>query len=217
MKIHNVLQGSEDWFEVRKLKLTGSKATAIASNGTGLKTLVTELILDMFIEKECFTNKDIERGNELETIAREKYSFENKVDVIEVGFIEHTEHSGYSPDGLVNSDGLVEIKARNNKIHLELLQTQNIDTGTVWQMQMGLLITDRKWCDFISYNPNFKNSMFVKRVYRDEDAILKLKNGIIEGTKMIKLMLNDNIVKEEIEHITNGNNIIKGYRNNCKI
>ena len=200
MVIHNMLQGSDEWFEVRRLKLTGSKATAIASNGAGLKTLVTELILDMFTEKESYTNKDMERGNYLEPIARAKYEFEYGVDVIEVGFIEHTEYSGYSPDGLVNDDGLIENKSRNNKIHLELLRTKKIDTGTVWQMQMGMLVTGRKWCDFISYNPNFKNSMFVQRVYRDEVAISKIENGIIEGTKLIKEMLNDNIVKEEIEY-----------------
>jgi len=199
MIIHNIQQGSDVWFEVRKLKLTASKATAISANGAGLKTLVNELILDMFIDKEAYTNANLERGNELEPIARSKYEFEYGVEVLEVGFIEHTEHSGYSPDGLVGDEGLIEIKARNNAIHLELLRTKKIDTGTVWQMQMGMLVTGRKWCDFISYNPNFKNSMLVIRVERDEIAISKIEKGIVEGTKMIKELLEDPIVKDEIE------------------
>ena len=199
MIIHNIEQGSDVWFEVRKLKLTASKATAISANGAGLKTLVNELILNMFIDKEAYTNANLERGNELEPIARSKYEFEYGVEVLEVGFIEHTEHSGYSPDGLVGDEGLIEIKARNNAIHLELLRTKKIDTGTVWQMQMGMLVTGRKWCDFISYNPNFKNSMLVIRVERDEIAISKIEKGIVEGTKMIKELLEDPIVKDEIE------------------
>ena len=198
MIIHNIQQGSDVWFEVRKLKLTASKATAISANGAGLKTLVNELILNIFIDKETYTDANMERGNELEPIARSKYEFEYGVEVLEVGFIEHTEHSGYSPDGLVGDEGLIEIKARNNAIHLELLRTKKIDTGTVWQMQMGMLVTGRKWCDFISYNPNFKNSMLVIRVERDEIAISKIEKGIIEGTKMIKELLNEPIIQDEI-------------------
>ena len=198
MIIHNIEQGSDAWFEVRKLKLTASKATAISANGAGLKTLVNELILNMFIDKETYTNANMERGNELEPIARSKYEFEYGDEVLEVGFIEHTEHSGYSPDGLVGDDGLIEIKARNNAIHLELLRTKKIDTGTVWQMQMGMLVTGRRWCDFISYNPNFKNSMLVIRVERDETAISKIEKGILEGTRMIKELLNEPIIQDEI-------------------
>ena len=202
MIIHkDLIQGTEEWFEVKKLKLTASKATAISANGAGLKTLVNKLILNTFFDKETYTNANMERGNELEPIARSKYEFEYGVEVLEVGFIEHTEHSGYSPDGLVGDEGLIEIKARNNAIHLELLRTKKIDTGTVWQMQMGMLVSERKWCDFISYNPNFssKNSILVIRVERDETAISKIEKGIIEGTKMIKELLSDPIVKDEIE------------------
>lgn len=200
MKIHNMEQGTPEWHEVRKGKLTASHGTAIASNGAGLKTYVKNIILAMFTEKKPLTGGDIERGNELEPIARAKYEFEKNVEVIEYGFIEFSKRCGYSPDGLVEEEGLIEIKARNDAKHLDLLLTGKIDTGTVWQMQMGMLVTNRKWCDFISYNPNFKkNSLYIKRVHRDETAINKLRKGIYEGSKMIEELLSNAIIQEEIK------------------
>lgn len=204
MIIHNMEQGTDEWFEVRKGKLTASNGTAIATNGAGLKTYVKEVVLALFTTKKPLTGADFDRGNELEPIARMKYEFEKNVEVLEVGFIEISNRAGYSPDGLVGEEGLIEIKARNDAKHLDLLLTNKIDSGTVWQMQMGMLATNRKWCDFISYNPNFKkNSMYVKRVYRDELAIQKLRKGIYEGSKMIEELLIQPFIQEEIKLANN--------------
>ena len=165
MIIHEIEQGTPEWHALRKGKLTASNATAIGNNGAGLKTYVDKIVLNMVKEEEQKTSKDIERGNELEPIARLKYEFEKGVQVREVGFIQHCEHSGYSPDGLVGDDGLIEIKARNNANHFKLITSDNpakaVSSDARWQMQMGMLVSGRKWCDFISYNPNFKHSLFV--------------------------------------------------------
>lgn len=204
MKIHNMEQGTPEWFEVRKGKLTASHGTAIATAGAGLETYVKEIVLNYFTTKKQLVGADFDRGNELEPIARMKYEFEKNVEVVEVGFIEISNRAGYSPDGLVGDEGLIEIKARNDAKHLDLLLTNKIDSGTVWQMQMGMLATNRKWCDFISYNPNFKkNSMYVKRVHRDEVAIQKLRKGIYEGSKMIEDLLRQPFIQEEIKLANN--------------
>lgn len=206
MKIYkDIVQGTEEWHELRKLKLTASNATAIGNNGKGLETYITKLILRTFIDEVHVTSKDIERGNELEPIARMKYEFEKGVEAYEVGFIERCSNSGYSPDGLVDLDylkegpGLIEIKARNDAKHFALLQGGNVDSGVKWQMQMGMLITGRKWCDFISYNPNFKkNSLFVKRFYADESMHKKLELGLENGIRMLKEQMNSPIVIAEL-------------------
>jgi len=206
--IHNVEQGTEEWHQLRKLRLTASHGQEISANGKGLETYVKNKILESFIEVERYTGKDMERGNQLEPIARQKYEFEHNLTVQEVGFISAGKYIGYSPDGLVNDDGLIEIKARNDRIHLDLLMTEKIDTKTIWQMQMGMLITNRKWCDFISYNKNFrKHSMFQKRVYPDPKAFNKLRTGIASGTKMLKELLSNKIIQAEINHVNNGLNI----------
>ena len=59
-------------------------------------------------------------------------------------------------------------------------------------MQMQMLVTGRKWCDFVSYNPNFTdNPIIIIRVYPDKEMQDKLKEGIEKGTKRIKEILSE--------------------------
>lgn len=198
--IHTMEQGTPEWFAIRQLKLTASNATAIGNNGAGLKTYIDNIIVSYIGYKKTFSGAETERGHELEPLGRAKYEFEKDVEVVQVGFIEYNEFVGFSPDGLVGDDGMIEHKARNDEKHLALLMTGKVDSGTIWQMNMGMLLSNRKWCDFISFNPNFKNSMYVQRFYPDPEKIAKLKVGIFEGTKMLKQALENKIIKEEIEY-----------------
>lgn len=190
MKIHNVEQKSPEWFAVRSGKMTASHATAIGNCGKGLETYITTMMSEHYStgEKEQFTSKDTERGNELEPIARAIYEFENDVTVDEVGFIEHNEFVGASPDGLVAQDGGTEIKCVNDLNYFKyLLNGENeIDSGYIWQIQMNLLITGRKWWDLIIYNPNFKKSMCVFRITPDQKKFDALLAGFAMGEEMIK-------------------------------
>jgi len=196
MIIHNVEQGTEEWLKLRELKLTASHGQEIANNGKGLDTYVKKLVLSKINPNaDRFYGFDMQRGDELEPIARLKYEFERGVDVKEIGFVQYCNYSGYSPDGFVSDDGLIEIKARNDEKHLDLILTDKIDTKTIWQMQTGLLMTKRKWCDFISYNPNFgEKSLYVKRVFKDEEKFKALDIGLASGkVKLVKLLNNDKI------------------------
>ena len=206
MVIHrDIKQGTDEWLELKQLKLSASNATAIGANGAGLKTLVNDLILNKIKpDRDRYYGKDMERGDELEPIGRVKYELEKGVEVEEVGFITNCDYSGYSPDGLVEIDhlkegpGLLEIKARNDAKHLALLRGGAPESGVRNQMQFGLMVTGRKWCDFISYNPNFKQSLFVKRFYVDPTYQAKLKLGLEAGIKMLKEALAEESVKTEL-------------------
>lgn len=205
IKEHLMEQGTEEWFKVRELKLTASHGTAIGNSGKGLETYVTKKIVEHIAgRKESYSSKDMERGNELEPIARVKYEMDNGVIAREVGFIETSPHSGFSPDGLVDVDyknegkGLIEIKARNDEKHYALLTGGAVDSGVVWQMNVGMFMTGRKWCDFISYNPNFKQSLFVKRFYPDPIKQGKIEIGLLVGIKSIQEKLKNPIVLKEI-------------------
>jgi exodeoxyribonuclease (lambda-induced) len=198
MKIHNIEQGTAEWHEVRKLKMTGSNATAIGNCGAGLKTYMKKLIIESISRKKHYTNEDIERGHELEPIARSMYEFEKGVEVVEVGFIELNQYVGISPDGLVNEDGMIECKARNDEKHFDILLSNEAESGVIWQMNMCMYVANREWCDFISFNPNFKKSLFVKRYYRDAEKIEAIKKGLEIGEKMLKEYLENPIVKNEI-------------------
>jgi hypothetical protein len=197
MQIHKIKQKSDEWFELKKqYPFSASKAQAIANAGAGLETLVDEAIIGIHStgQKEIYTNGHLERGNELEEQARSIYELEKGVTVEEVGFVTEEEYSyaGVSPDGLVNEDGLTEIKCLADNVYLKKLyaiaETNDfkVDTGHEWQMQMQMLFTKRKWCDYVLYNPNFKKSILIKRVMADPVKQEKIKTGL----KLAELQFN---------------------------
>ena len=194
-----IIQGSPEWFKIRKDKMTASHATAIGNAGKGLQTYVRNIIKDMIHEPENYISKDMERGNELEPIARQVYEFEKNILIQEVGFVELNKYVGCSPDGLtIMVDGGAEIKARNDEKHFGLLLGDKVDSGTIWQIQMNMLICKSKWWDFVSYNPNFKRSLFVERFYPDLIKHNQLLKGFELGEKMIKNLLENENVKFEL-------------------
>lgn len=190
MKILKNEQGTDEWLNDRKLHMTASNASAIASNGKGLETYINKLVMESFCSNiENYTNADMQRGNELEPLARDMYFLQTGNEVDEVGFVEHSKYVGASPDGLVGKDGLLEIKSPRNKTHFEFILNEKIDTGYIWQMQMQMWVLKRKWNDFASYNPNFEKDLVIKRVLRNEQAIDKLKTGVLAGEKMLEKLV----------------------------
>ena len=195
----DIIQQSPEWFEIKKGKMSASHATAIGNCGKGLETYARQIVKDLIIERQNFTNKDMERGNELEPIARITYEFENSVTVKQIGFITYSDYVGVSPDGLINDDGGLELKARNDDIHFGLLLGDPVDSSTIWQMNMAMLITGRKWWDFGSYNPNFKQSLFVKRFYPDHAKFEALMKGFYIGELLIKKLLENPNIQIELK------------------
>lgn len=192
MKIHNVKQCSEKWFTLKLGKLSASHAQAISANGAGLDTLVYKLVAERLSGKreDTYTNPDMERGIEQEKLAASSYEMETGFETKEIGFCELDEYTGASPDRLVNKDGLIEVKCVRGNVYVKLLHTKKIDTGYVWQMQMQMLVTGRKWCDFVVFNENFSDLVII-RVERDEKAIDKLKIGLELGIEQIKKILEE--------------------------
>ena len=188
MKIYNFEQRTEDWYNIRKGKMTASNAETIIANGKGLETYIYNLMAEYYssAEKENYINADMQRGIDLEPEARLEFEFYTDLDVQEVGFIEYNEFIGVSPDGLIGDDGLIEIKCPNDSIYFKLLLSNNIKPEYIAQMQMQLYVTDRQYCYFVSYNPNFEKSLYIKKITRDEEMIDKLKNGLERGTELIK-------------------------------
>ena len=189
MKIYKeIKQGTEEWHELRKGKMTASNAQAIASNGKGLETYIYTLMAEKYSNnREKYTNSDMERGNDLEASARMTYEIEREK-VEEVGFIEMDKYTGCSPDGLIGEDGGIEIKAPNDVIFFKLLLDgeKAIDPKYRWQCQMFLLVSGRKWIDFVAYNPNFDKNMLVFRIEPDLASQEKLIMGIEKGKTIIK-------------------------------
>lgn len=183
----SIVQGTDEWFEMRKRKMTASNATTIRANGKGLDTYCRKIVSEVYGQKEeTYTNKDIDRGKELEPIGRSIYEMETGNDVYEVGCIENDDYQDAlaSPDGLVGADGGIEIKARNNEKHFALICGDEKDVP-VDQIQFTLMITGRKWWDFVSVNTNFEKSVFIKRIYPDKEMFNKFKAGLSRGRELI--------------------------------
>jgi len=187
-KIHKMEQRTEEWFEIRKFRLTasGKKAKTIATASSGLKSLVFRSLAEGFssAEPEQITSKDIERGVRLEPIAKKLYELETGQKVEEIGFVSSGEFLGFSPDGFVGEDGMIEIKAPNDERFLSLMIEP--DKDHIHQIQMGLLISGRKWCDYVLYNENFPHKLNIQRIERDEKIIEKLQAGLDKGVKLME-------------------------------
>lgn len=130
-------------------------------------TLAAERIAG-FTEDTPMTS-DMWRGREMEPLARDVYSgHHHQAD--EVGFMVREEDGwtlGYSPDGLVGEEGLIEIKAPRAKTHVATVLADEVPHAYMAQCQAGLLVSGRKWCDYIPYVGGLP--LWVKRIYPDPD------------------------------------------------
>lgn len=189
----DLIQQSPEWFQTRSLKLTASKAQAIASGGKGLETLVDELMAAHLSssEPDRFSSDHTDRGNELEPIARSMYELERGVTVETVGFIEADTHIGFSPDGLIGSEGGAEIKCPSDIAYYRILRDgeKGIDTKYLWQVQMSLLLSGRQWWDLAFYNPNFPTTLLVFRILPDQDKYKALLEGLEKGVALLQAQL----------------------------
>lgn len=193
MQYHDVPQGTDEWFKIRSLKLTASNAQAIMANGKGLETLVLTLLTEHYSSNtERFTNGDTERGHELEPIARGIYELVTGNSVMQVGFVEVDELTGFSPDGLIGDIGGLEIKALNDVNHMKaiLYGEKGIDAKYKAQCQMSMFLSGREWWDLALYNPNYSKDLLIFRQTPNPKAFEKLDAGIKKGKSLIKELKN---------------------------
>jgi hypothetical protein len=129
--------------------------------------LVTERITGQSDPREQFTSNDMLIGQLDEPVARDVYSG-HFAEATEVGFMVNDDHGfpiGYSPDGLVGDDGLLEIKSPRAKEHLRTILADEVPDRYMPQLQAGLLVSGRKWIDYCSFFGGMP--LYVKRVLPD--------------------------------------------------
>lgn len=156
-----VEQQSAEWFEARLGKVTASRiADLMAKTKSGpsasRKNYLMELLCQRLTGKaeEGFSSPAMQRGTDLEPMARGMYEGLTGEMVEETGFVAHPDipMAGASPDGLVGSDGLIEIKCPNTAQHVAFLRTGDIESKYQLQMLFQMMCTGRQWCDFVSYD-----------------------------------------------------------------
>ena len=199
MRIIDCIQGTPEWFEARLGKVTASCfGDALAQNrqktgpGVTSKKYMRKLIAERMSgeAQESYRNDAMDRGSEVEQEAREYYEMVNGVIVTQVGFVERDEDVGGSPDFLVGCDGMGEIKCPDSHTHIEYILANRLPPVYVPQVQGGMWVCERKWCDFVSYDPRIEQRpYFCIRVYRDEEYIKELANKIRMFTTELKVTM----------------------------
>jgi len=184
MPIIDCQQGTPEWFDARLGVPTASNFSKVLAGGKGLtrKSYMMQLVAEIITGQraESYSNAAMDWGTEHEPEARAMYAFRNDAEVIETGFHKLDCNAGCSLDGIVGNDGTIEIKMPNTTTHIETVLSGKMPTKHISQVQGGLWITDRKWCDFISYDPRVKTDKdyFCVRIMRDDDYIENLKNEV---------------------------------------
>ena len=192
METEHLEQGSEDWHEARYGLPTASKFSEIITGtgkaSTSLERYAATLAAEQYAGANLESwqgNQWTERGHELEHEARLAYSMLRGVDVEEVGFIVK-DGAGCSPDGLVEANGLVEIKCLAPHNHVLMLsyfaKHGRVQPSYVPQSQGQIYVCEREWNDMFFYHPALPELLV--RLDRDEDYITAL-------TKQITLVINE--------------------------
>ena len=198
MKVLSMPQGSPEWLAARAGKVTASRINDVMAAKTtaayrDYRAQIVAEILTGQPQESGFTNAAMQWGTEQEKFARVEYEMFCAWTVDEVGLVIHPtiEQGAASPDGLVSTDGLVEIKCPKTSTHLQTLvdkkQPRQYENQMLWQMAC----TGRQWCDFVSYDPRLPEDLqlFVHRFDRNEKRIEEIEAAIKQFLSEVNEMI----------------------------
>ncbi len=197
MKILDIAQGSTEWLAARAGVPSASAFDKVVTTKGEPSKQVEKYALQLAGERiigtkeEAYQNDAMRRGVEMEAEARLAYELMTGVDVKQVGLCMTDFGYACSPDGLVGDDGGMEIKCPTLSTHVSYLLDGKLPTEYYQQVQGSMLVTERKWWDFISYYPNMRtlivrverNDEFCKKLH---DELVKLINGVEQIVVKIK-------------------------------
>ena len=195
-----MIQGSDEWFQFRLGKVSASRvADIMAKTKSGPAASRVNYQMELLCQRltgereESFVSTAMQRGTDLEPIARSAYEVATGIMVQETGAHTHPTISNFiaSPDGLCGDDGLVEIKCMNTANHVDFIRRKIPDGRYQWQMLAQMACTGREWCDFVSFDDRLPEPLQFRhiRFMRDNDRIKEME---IEVGKFL----------EELERLT---------------
>lgn len=189
MAEHKFEQGTEDWLAFRRGKVSASRvADVMAKTRSGYAATRTNYMMELLCERLTnttegfFVTAAMQRGTELEPMARTAYEIDKGVMVIETGCFSHPEIEGFiaSPDGLVGDLGLLECKCPNTAQHIEFMRTHKPAARYQWQMLAQMACAEREWVDFVSFDDRLPEALQYRsvRFERDDSRITEMEREI---------------------------------------
>jgi len=191
MKHYKVDQNTDEWMQLRQGKFTASTFKDLFAKSTtkAYQNAIYRVVFERMTgeQPESFSNEYMQRGHELEPLARERYEQETFNQVDDAGFF-CTDWVGASPDGLIGSDGLLEIKCPAYSTMIDYMIRQTLPSIYKWQVHGQMYCTGRKWCDFMSYHPKLKPVII--RIERDDAIQSELHSKLTESMKEVETIIN---------------------------
>lgn len=183
IEVLDIEQRSPEWYAARLGIPTASEFSSILAKGQGrtrrlyLTRLAAERLTGELAER--YDNHHMARGRDQEEDALAYYAWLNEIELQRVGFVRMLIAGGWvgcSPDALVGGAGMVEVKCRLASGMVDAMLNDDLPGEYRAQVQGGLWITGRQWCDVVLYNPDLR--LLTIRVERDEDYIATLADEV---------------------------------------
>ena len=196
-----VEQGTPEWHQLRLGKVTASRvADILAKTKTGPSASRGNYLIELALQRvtkaieESYTNSAMEWGIQTEPQARVAYEVKTNNFVDQVAFIDHPTiaNFGCSPDGLVGSNGLIEIKCPNSATHWSYIKDNAPPNKYFIQMQAQMAVTGAKWCDFVSFDPRMpeRSQLLIVNVPRDPEFISSMEEEIKQFLSEVEVEVN---------------------------
>lgn len=183
MIIHDIQQGTDEWLRLRMGKFTASNFAKLfmAKSTKGYNDTINSVVFERLTDEipESFSNEWMERGKELEPHAIEAYQLQTFSLVKRIGFVEHSEWIGASPDGYVDRSGMIQVKCPRFATLIGYLLDGEVPKDYAIQMQGEMFVAEKEWNDFYVYHPKLKPLLI--RVNRDEKIIKDIQVKIAEA------------------------------------
>lgn len=187
-------QGSPEWKQARAGKVTASRAKdardRLKSGAASGKQIAyaCQVALERVSHQPSdttFENWQMREGHVQEPIARASYERRTGNLVDEVGaFATDDELFLYSPDGVIDNDGLLEVKTLFSPERIVNIVGNGDTSDFEDQCMFGLWLTGRQWIDLVIWTPAL-NHMVIKRITRDEDAIEALESDLMAFARLV--------------------------------
>jgi hypothetical protein len=192
----------EEWLRKRAGRITCSRFGDLIGEGRSKDSVFTQtgyaylqlLVAERLGSWYSFGSSATQWGTENESVAIDEYRrlTGNEVDSTPFNFFWYNAWIGGTPDGLVGADGTIEVKCPfNPSVHIGTLLSKTVPKEYEWQVYGHMLVTDRKWCDFISFDPRIqgKQKIAIVRVERDEAKVAFLASRLDLAVKVMSDMM----------------------------
>ena len=214
---------TDEWVRRRLGKVTASRVHDVVKVikggawGAGRRKYLIELLGERFTgmrAPEGFKSEAVLWGRQTEPQAQAAYERRNGEKIDKVVFFDHPviPMSGCSPDGLVGDHGMVQIKCPETHTHMGYLIDRAVPEPYLYQIHWELACTERRWSDFVSYDPRLpaKLAMLVIRVNRDPKIIAGLEKMAADFLREMEVITETLMGERHLESQSVGDDVYSG-------